>query len=457
MELQNIPSETEALLTNKLKLLCDFLKVLTTNSTGPGKIIYHVEDLGYWSHENFRYTEKGPESDSNSLIRVKKKNWLWGINRLNEIAKKQDIFIETSLILKNKYKLEKPDTALQSFCNAFFDVCLKEEVSFPSDQIEQVIERFLRDLKKGNYNARVIASIQGVILESSHIQLDDIASIRQSTKADLEVPKSGDLFGYGNLFGYQAILEIRIHPKDDIGSELSALLTYYIKLLKLFGLGSIKYLSYELSSDMIIGNKIGGGMSTNDDMPEWKSFFLTKEMQPALIKFIAKFKNHKNDHVCSKKEDHISIAFQRYNESLLEIVSMERRVANAVMGIEALISKSKDELSFRMQTRISKLMVCFGYNGLEVRGDIKTAYDVRSKFAHGEMYNVADKNKIVAHYGGMDVFMLKIINYLRVMLIMYYIGKVEKGKLIRLIDDALIDDNCFQELKELLINIKEYI
>jgi len=85
------------------------------------------------------------------------------------------------------------------------------------------------------------------------------------------------------------------------------------------------------------------------------------------------------------KIDHLTVAYNRYTDALSQNGVLERRIANAVMGLEALFLKSSEdqELVYRLRIRISKLLSLLGYDPYEVKKIVSDVCTIRSRFVHG--------------------------------------------------------------------------
>ena len=83
---------------------------------------------------------------------------------------------------------------------------------------------------------------------------------------------------------------------------------------------------------------------------------------------------------------------RNYQNAILFNDNFEEKVANIVMGLEALfLSGEKNELSFRLKTRICKLLSYFDYDTIELRRLISIAY----MGVISEVENIELKNEII--------------------------------------------------------------
>ena len=118
-------------------------------------------------------------------------------------------------------------------------------------------------------------------------------------------------------------------------------------------------------------------------------YLVTKQGVKSLKKFWVNMKKVElpsSVYVGTQKEpDELSIAYDRYNDSL-ETHILEKRISSAVMGLEALyLSPSeRQELTFKLSMRVGKLLSQIGYSAEKVRKELTHAYDIRSTYVHGK-------------------------------------------------------------------------
>jgi hypothetical protein len=160
----------------------------------------------------------------------------------------------------------------------------------------------------------------------------------------------------------------------------------------------------------------------------------------------------------SVKVDHSLIAFNRYSDSLLQYDLIERRIANAIMGLEALYFKPSgemQELQYRLGIRIAKILGILSFNSINVRCTIKDAYTIRSIFSHGGHLIYKETRKYETKYGG-DIKNLlnSILDYLRISILVSMTLHTEKDEFIDTIDNALIDNLANQRLIGVLNQVK---
>ena len=161
------------------------------------------------------------------------------------------------------------------------------------------------------------------------------------------------------------------------------------------------------------------------------------------------------------KVDHTSIAYNRYSDALLQSDMIERRIANAIMGLEALYFKptrKQPELQYRLGIRVAKILGKLGYDPIKVKCAIKDAYAIRSIFSHGGHLGYKDKKKFESRYNGEVKNLLNLIlDYLRVSIFVSMTFHSDKDEFIDIIDHALIDDKASEQFKNILYQAEDIL
>lgn len=164
-----------------------------------------------------------------------------------------------------------------------------------------------------------------------------------------------------------------------------------------------------------------------------------KNVRPALNEI-----SHKN-YLSGSSYD---LAFHRYNDSLLKTEVNAYKILSTMTSLEALLSDGSTEITFKIRLRVAKLLSLFGFNSLEVSEKVKTAYNLRSKLVHG--LKPEDKHNDLLEFARQHTH--EIINYNRLCLLISLQLKesADKQKLIKLIDNSLIDRAADTELTNLI-------
>jgi hypothetical protein len=233
-----------------------------------------------------------------------------------------------------------------------------------------------------------------------------------------------------------------------------------ITILRLFKPGSVKHTTYRIHSDAI-SRIFGGTFGAGDTFPALETYHIKDDEVNNLKKFYERISPilppifYRWD---VDREDHISIAYNRYSDAMLQSGIIERRIANAIMGLEALYFKpegEQQELIYRLGIRVAKVLGYFSFDPLQIRRTLKDAYRIRSIFSHGGHLGGKEKGKFTKKYNGDINNLLKIIlDFLRISIIISITIQLKKDKFIDIIDNALIDQLSNQKLTDILNQAK---
>lgn len=424
-----------------------------------------VEPLFHWELDDFAYTKDGIKNTHAHGKETLHKSWFKVTIKLKEKIVLLPEFIEVEKNIKSSCpKSTDPKYDIGGFLGAILPIFLENPTKGTrSKQIKNVIKRFVRDLNREPLKGVCAFDVHGVTLESDRIKLSDGIYLRQSRKEDFEIPSR--LLGGDNKHDigrprHTMVMEIElefVNGTDVNNGTFQIIADRYIALFRLYKVGAIQYNSYSMRADMILPpfffGMIGQGAKVSYGIIP---YLISKTNEANFQRFCKTFILPKEiyDGFSEKKVTHLTIAYDRYSEALIETVSPERTITNAVMGLEALFSTDSIELSFKLSTRISKILSFLGYDPLETKRALTLAYSVRSKFSHGGHLEPKLKRSIEGKYGTVDNFKLTLIDYLRVSFIVMTNSNLNKKELIDLIDDSLVENIKAKELKTSLIKAR---
>lgn len=148
------------------------------------------------------------------------------------------------------------------------------------------------------------------------------------------------------------------------------------------------------------------------------------------------------------------ISYNRYSDALLSWgMPVERRISDAVIGLESLFLSEMDELSYRLRLRVAKLLGIFGFVPGSVKETVGLAYEVRSCFLHGSHVSRKVLNKIERQHDGLDKLLLNVLDYLRCSIVTVILTAIHKAELINRLDASFLDEGSWRELNE---SLREY-
>lgn len=422
------------------------------------------EDLYFrWELNDFSYGPNGVESTGAQGKTFTKRFWARAsVDTREEIKKAPEYSIVANSIQKKFGEKYTSNQALDTFLSRVVWNIFEQKEGRASFSGSGLVKRFIRDLEGEpvTYTAKV--QLQGVILDVDEVVVPEIGlRLRRPTQSDLEkeIPYlTAPLSGNNYHSNPSAIGEVSFVGRG--GHELQLRIEKIISILRLFRVGSVKQTSYSTSSDSLIDITANGVMTLGNNFVAIESSHFNSGSAEKLKNFVRvldpllppKFYRFGQGEV-----SHLTIAFDRYNDSLLRSSTAEERIANVIMGLEALLLEAEQELSYRLGLRIAKMLSCFGFDAKQVREAIKDAYSIRSTFAHGGHLSPKERRKFETKYGSLDDLLRTILDYIRMILVSMVIVQKNKEELIYLIDDAFIDKDANTQLTNTLSSVKEIV
>lgn len=440
-------------LIDLLKLLATKVQKTIDNGLSDGSIQPENKEYRRWKVDKFQYTDEGIiESDGHDTI-ISELSWSRANIKIRDIIKNCPEFnncLEKMCTLFDDSNLSS--SCLENLVGDLTDYYLHNSKCEDED-IEDFITILFKNLNEEPVKYGAVVKLAGIILKSERVDIADGISIRQPKREDLEM----DLTIYNNFNPFpefSTILNIEFQGK--MARDIQRKVHHAIALLRLFKVGSVKYISYKMYTDSLTDFIARGEMSSNNSLGTPEKYIITSEDELSLKKFWKLMSDYipENFYEIGITEiDHKILAYNRYSDALLQNGVLDKRIADVIMGLEALYLKpdgEMQELAYRLRIRISKLLGSLGYDPLKVKEIINDAYGIRSTFLHGGHLNDKKTKKLEAKYKDSKILLYSILDYLRISIIMMILLPEEKVKLIDLIDDSLIDNKKEKKLRELI-------
>lgn len=439
-----------------LKQLAFKIKEEVNDGLSKGLIKPDIEQYFRWKIDKFQYTEEGVTESSAHGENFSKKSWLRACIEIVGIINKSD---EYSSALELLIKISERSTIshdLERFTTTLIFEYL-DDLKFSDADVDFCISIFLKDINEEllKYGAEV--ELDGIVILPERIEFkigDANIILRQTIIEDLE--KEYPIYGFTmqpHLKRHSAILNIEFSGKQS--NEIQFKVEQAITILRLFKVGSVKYISYHMYSDSITDFMASGTLTAGGtDVAIEKSKITQKNTHHLKIfwQTMAETLPYNFYKQGETKLDHTTISYKRYCDALLQNGVIEGRIANAVMGLEGLFLKGSEnqELTYRLSIRIAKIFHLLGYDSHKVKMIVRDAYNVRSIFVHGDHLSDKDQRKLINKYGDIHSFLLSLLDYLRISIIAMVCMREEKEKFIDLIDDSLVDKDVDCQLNILL-------
>lgn len=407
--------------------------------------------------DGFKYDDKGAHIQSWRPERVLKQAWHEAVVIIEQETKTLKIYDEVLKGISDFYGMERRsgDYYLARLINEVAREILEQRI-VDKPKLELYVTSFLKDLSKESRKYKLIAQLNGIILQPDLVQIDGNTLLRKPNLEDVEVQYPADTFFLAGdkMFTIPpAILEII--GEDSSGSlfKPQVEIEEAIAIFRLFRVGGVEYVSFTTYTDSLLG--LGLISAESMRLEKFEHYLIKSEDVKELQTFWINIKGiglpipiHT---VGQKTLDELSIAYERYSDSL-EGGIIEKRISSAVMGLEALyLSPSEQqEMSYRLRMRVSKLLSIIGYNPKEVQERMKDAYnEIRSSYVHGGILKQKDRRKLEKKYGDINEFSRTIIDYLRASIVAL-LQRPSKNSLIQKIDDSFLDSRRETEIRQLL-------
>ncbi len=287
-------------------------------------------------------------------------------------------------------------------------------------------------------------------METDVIDIYDGCKIKRPEPADLEyeIPYESfpmtDPLTYHNFLSAIMVIEHRAKGQPEMLRKIEKILA----VLRLFKVGSVSAIRTEWNTTSLL--QIGGISSTIGHTQINFKYELSKDDEKKLQTFFKIIEPKIPSAVVQKGDgeiNYITIAFERYNDSLLKSDIPESQMTSAIMCLEALYLRDEEraELAERLSQRVALLLSFFNYNPLEVFNILKKSYDIRSRFVHGSKIEEDTQRNLMK-------LVEKVIDYARMSLVIFLIlqDSIKKDKFIGLLNNSLLDNRTKQKLKEMI-------
>lgn len=433
-----------------LQALTETIATLVGEAVSNKTVQPEEELLLQWKVKDFGYNDSGITTSGAATETVPKKSWFRASIALQKRIAEHETYKTALEELKQAYPASpEMERHLERFAGTILNICLSTSGTCATSDMAGATKRFMNDLAGGPVTYKAKVELQGVTLRPERIELDLGLSIRKPRKEDLEAAIHPFGLLEQSLANPSAIVDVEFLGRRGQNRDVQMKVEQCVAILRLFDVGSVRWTRYHMESDSLLDSVGHGALTSGDRAGALERYLIKYEDEPKLKAFwgTMSIAMPKDIYDFQKQISHITLAYDRYSDGLLHNGIIERRIANAVMGLEALLLYESQELSYRLGVRASKLLGLTGKNPLEVRDVIKDAYRIRNTFAHGGHLAYKEKKKLERRYGDVREFLLRLLGYLRCAIIVMILSRASKDELIDLIDDALIDSAKHQQLE----------
>jgi len=451
----------EEIISNSLRQLALMIKKAINDSISSGIIQPEEEPYFRWKVDKFQYTDKGITESSAHSENFMKKSWFRATSKLKESIEKSN---EYTLALEHLMNIFGESDKLSQNLKYFVQKLIYKYLSdsrFEEADRDSIIATFLKELREEpiKYGAKV--ELQGFALRPDSVEIGSDTTLRQPKIEDLEreYPVYIPMI-LPHLPSPSVILNIGFLGRRANGIQRRV--EQAIVILRLFRVGSVKWTSYHMHSESIIDIMASGTLTAGKIDSPLETYLVTQEDEQKLKKFwqtINDFMPRSFFELSVTKTDYLTIAYNRYSDALLQNGILERRIANATMGLEALFLKpdERQELVYRLRTRVSKLLGLLDYYLREIKKIINDAYRIRSIFVHGGQLSYNERKELESKYKDIKNVLQSALDYLRISIILMMLSNKEKDEFIDLIDESLTDTKQGESLAQCIFEAKQMI
>lgn len=445
----------------ELKQLGRFIKNAIEGKKADGLISPENETFFRWGLKDFNYGPKGAESSAADGETFTKSSWFHASRIISEEIKKSSEYQSVLKILKAAYKDKgNLEQALSQFIEKLIHRFLYRGGSGAEDFIVSLSQRLIDDLdgKPARFGAEIV--FQGITLESKRVDLPAVGILlRQPTRSDLEKERPHwALLSQPHLVHPSAIAELSFQGHH--GRDIQLRVEKLTAILRLFKVGSVKHFSYQMNSESLLDTAAYGGIISGGLLVALETSYIKKTDRRKLGAFIRTLNPILPDKFYQFGEGEVlpvTIAFDRYNDALLRVSIVEERIANAIMGLEALLIDDTRELSYRLRTLTAKAMSALGRDPEKVRVLLNDAYRIRSLFTHGEHLTDKERKKFEEKYGEVKTILLEVLDCLRCLIVVSLVSKKTKRELIQLLEDSLLTKQANRDLGGTFAPVKRLV
>jgi len=370
-------------------------------------------------------------------------------------------FVETEIKSLAQYKeivstisktyntnLQQADYWLSRFCQSILSSSIS---GITEEELVERVSTFIRDLENIPKEWSPTVWLDGIWMKTDKITLQEGTEIRRPTPSDIEqaFERPMELLMWPDIAPQQfpsaiLVIKLRFRHQPEVLEEIERI----VNVLRLYKVGSVMNIRTKWNVKSIL--ELQGttfrtsitestykyGIGSND-LERLKGFFQT--MKPLIPDEIVK--------TGIETIDYITIALQRYNDSLLKPDTIEARLTSAIMCLEALYLKTaeREELSHRLAQRVAKVLSRLGNNPMEVYHTLKRAYDIRSKYVHGSQIEKEERQDLRRT---MDMA----LEYARLslVLLLQLRSSTEKQNFLNLVDNSLLSKEASDKLQDML-------
>jgi len=420
----------------------------------------HEEPYFKWKIRRFKYTEEGISYSQAEGQYVTSKSWDPAVFILSaEIANTEEYRAVLESLPKppeGRYPTEHIDSFLTNLLKKFL-----EAEDFKQEVIDNLIETFVKDIEGKSTSFTAEVELCGITLGPQRIDIAEGICLKKPTCEDLEIKIPVYELSVRPTIGPPSpsaimIIDMTAQKPQEVQKAVKKAVT----ILRLFRVGGVDFNYCRIVCDTVI--RFGSlGQSPGTPWHPMQHYMLRERDIRRLRRFWKDMDKVLPEYLYwgSNSGNSIKIAYERYSEALLNQGPIEQRIANLMMGFEAVLLRPEEqqELSYRLSYRAAKLLSLLGFDAIDVARKIKEAYDVRSRYAHGGQLTQKKLAEINKRVGSISALFRDTCDYLRITLLIAIFANKSKEEFVSDIDRALLDRKAEKDLRQFILRIKHLL
>ncbi len=308
-----------------------------------------------------------------------------------------------------------------------------------NEQSRLLADALARTLRGLPISRTLIAHLHGIEVEGS-ISTSSGLVLRRPVPEDVERSVHVELAAYNLGLRKdelpQAILIINRESRSE--REMQHELRRTLAALRLYKIGEVTYSEYSITSDSVLD--LGGTHRHLDTTHTAERYGVSEEEEDSFNSFLERvLPSIPSDwiDVPYRPSNEVAVAYRRYCDASIRDVP-HKRIALAVMGLEALFLNKGADLDRKLGQRLARLMMYTGMRPNITYQNVTKAYSIRSDYVHGSHVKEEDNSESSGHQE-LNELMMYILNLLRKGVLFHIANpKLAKDKIIHYVEHTLI-------------------
>jgi hypothetical protein len=409
----------------------------------------------YRKSANFSYSRERQGPGGWSVETYESEDWLPVAEKLGVRLEASGIYSDLADAIRAKAPNVLDDRGMRMFQWQFHRSLVppdpgQRNLRTPDDLLAQLRS----DLEGGPMECVSEVRVSGLVILAQSVTLSIPGGrihIRPLLQADVERPYRKPQWEGSRFLEDRvgtAILDIRVSVLQP--ADFQRMIHKACMLLSLFDASNVNYVQYGMSAWSF--RDWGGGTIQSGRIPQAvRPLILEDSDIPSLRQFWHElWQSFPVDPFAKRNEGPATVAHSRYTEACTESRSTEYNMATAMMGLEGLLADGEPEISYRMAMRLARVCSLAELNPHAVYDTVRDGYRIRSVLVHGGYLDHRETQKYSRLHGSMEILLQKNLQYLRFMVTLWFVARLEKTKFLDLVDEAMWDTKRADELGRLI-------